>query len=55
MLVVLLTVAIVTADLMLLPSAGSDRACVWTAQADLADEEAKPKQLAIRFANAESK
>ncbi|XP_065893452.1 ran-specific GTPase-activating protein-like [Dysidea avara] len=44
-----------TADLKLLPSAGSDRAWVWTTQADLADEEAKPEQLAIRFANAESK
>lgn len=39
----------------LLPSAGSDRAWVWTVQADFADEEAKPEQLAIRFKNAESK
>ena len=45
----------VTADLKLLPSAGSDRAWVWNPQADYADEEAKPEQLAIRFANAESK
>lgn len=44
----------VTADLKLLPSAGSDRAWVWNPQADYADEEAKPEQLAIRFANAES-
>ena len=49
-----LYVAIVTADLKLLPSAGSDRAWVWNTQADFADEEAKPEQLAIRFANAES-
>ena len=39
----------------LLPSAGSDRAWVWTVQADFADEEAKAEQLAIRFKNAESK
>ena len=44
----------VTADLKLLPSAGSDRAWVWNPQADYADEEPKPEQLAIRFANAES-
>ena len=44
----------VTADLKLLPSAGSDRAWVWNPQADYADEEAKSEQLAIRFANAES-
>ena len=44
----------VTSDLKLLPSAGSDRAWVWNPQADYADEEAKPEQLAIRFANAES-
>ena len=50
-----LHVAIVTADLKLLPSAGSDRAWVWNTKADFADEEAKPEQLAIRFANAESK
>ena len=43
-----------TADLKLLPSAGSDRAWVWNPQADYADEEAKSEQLAIRFANAES-
>lgn len=36
-------------------SAGSDRAWVWTVQADFADEEAKVEQLAIRFKNAESK
>ena len=35
-------------------SAGSDRAWVWTVQADYADEEAKVEQLAIRFKNAES-
>ena len=43
-----------TSDLKLLPSAGSDRAWVWNPQADYADEEPKPEQLAIRFANAES-
>ena len=35
-------------------STGSDRAWVWTVQADFADEEAKVEQLAIRFKNAES-
>lgn len=39
----------------LLPSAGSDRAWVWSVLADFADEEAKKEQLAIRFRNAESK
>ena len=38
-----------------MPSAGSDRAWVWTVQADFADEEAKVEQLAIRFKNSESK
>ena len=38
----------------LLPSAGSDRAWVYTVNADFADEEAKVEQLAIRFKNAES-
>jgi len=32
---------------------GSDRAWVWTAPADFADEEAKEELLAIRFANSE--
>ena len=50
-----LHVAIVTADLKLLPSAGSDRAWVWNTKANFADEEAKPEQLAISFANAKSK
>ncbi len=36
-------------------SAGSDRAFVWNVQADFADEQPKPEQLAIRFKNAESK
>ena len=49
-----LSVDIVTTDLKLLPSAGSDCAWVWNTQADFADEEAKPEQLAIRFGNAES-
>ena len=38
----------------LLPSAGSDKAWVYTVNADFADEEAKVEQLAIRFKNAES-
>ena len=44
----------VTADLKVIPSAGSDRAWVWNPKADYADEEAKSEQLAIRFANAKS-
>ena len=44
----------VTKEMTLLPSAGSDRAWVWTVQADFADEEPKVEQLAIRFKNAES-
>ena len=44
----------VTAEMKLTPSAGSDRAWVWTVQADFADEEAKAEQLAIRFKNRES-
>ena len=39
----------------LTPSAGSDRAWVWSVQVDFADEEAKAEQLAIRFKNAERK
>ena len=46
---------IVTPDMNLLPSAGSDRAWVYTVNADFADEEAKVEQLAIRFKNTESK
>ena len=44
-----------TPDIKLNPSAGSDRAWVYTVTADFADEEAKVEQLAIRFKNAESK
>ena len=44
----------VTPDMKLTPSSGSDRAWVWTVQADFADEEAKVEQLAIRFKNRES-
>lgn len=44
-----------TKDIKLLPSAGSDRAWVYTVQGDFADEEPKVEQLAIRFKNAESK
>ena len=39
----------------LLPSANSDKAWVYTVNADFADEEAKVEQLAIRFKNPESK
>jgi hypothetical protein len=46
---------IVVPDMKLTSSAGSDRAWVWTVQADFADEEPKVEQLAIRFKNAESK
>ena len=46
---------LVTKEMMLLPSAGSDRAWVWTVLADFADEEPKMEQLAIRLKNAESK
>merc|ERR1739838_217728 len=35
------------------PHGGSDRALVWTAPADFADEEAKEEFLAIRFINAD--
>ena len=48
-------VCLVTPDMDLVPSAGSDRAWVYTVNADFADEEAKVEQLAIRFKNAESK
>lgn len=44
----------VTQEMKLTPSAGSDRAWVWSVQADFADEEAKAEQLAIRFKNVES-
>jgi hypothetical protein len=37
------------------PSAGSDRAWVWSTPADFADLEAKKEHLAIRFGNVESK
>ena len=50
----LFCVPAVTPDMKLTPSAGSDRAWVWTVQADFADEEAKVEQLAIRFKNRES-
>lgn len=46
---------IVTPEMNLLPSAGSDKAWVYTVNADFADEEAKVEQLAIRFKNAASK
>ena len=44
---------LVTKEMTLLSSAGSDRAWVWNVLADFADEEAKKEQLAIRFKNAE--
>ncbi|CAI8015325.1 Ran-specific GTPase-activating protein [Geodia barretti] len=44
----------ITPDMKLTPSSGSDRAWVWTVQADFADEEAKVEQLAIRFKNREN-
>lgn len=45
----------VTPDMSLVPSVGSDKAWVYTVNADFADEEPKVEQLAIRFKNAESK
>ncbi|XP_011499703.1 PREDICTED: ran-specific GTPase-activating protein-like [Ceratosolen solmsi marchali] len=36
------------------PNCGSDRAWVWSALADFADEQPKPQLLAIRFANVEN-
>ena len=50
----LLVCSLVTKAMKLLPSAGSDRAWVWTVLADFADEEPKMEQLAIRLKNAES-
>lgn len=47
--------ALVTPEMNLVPSAGSNKAWVYTVNADFADEEAKVEQLAIRFKNAESK
>lgn len=35
-------------------NAGSDRSWVWTAYADVSDEEPRDDVLAIRFANSES-
>ena len=42
-------------EMELKPNCGSEKAWVWTTQADFADGEAKAELLAIRFANAESK
>lgn len=36
------------------PSFGSDKAWLWSALADFADEAPKPQLLAIKFANPES-
>lgn len=44
----------VTPEMNLLPSVGSDKAWVYSVNADFADEEPKVEQLAIRFKNAES-
>ena len=46
---------LVTKEMALMPNAGSDKAWVWTVQADYADEQPKVEQLAIKFKNAESK
>lgn len=42
-------------EMELKPNCGSEKAWVWTTQADFADGEAKAELLAIRFANAESR
>eukprot|EP00731_Ephydatia_muelleri_P036687 Em0305g7a len=44
----------ITKEMALLPNAGSDKAWVWTVQADYADEQPKVEQLAIKFKNAEN-
>lgn len=41
-------------DMELKPNCGSDRAWVWTTQADFSDDESKGELLAIRFANSEN-
>ncbi|XP_069788680.1 ran-specific GTPase-activating protein [Narcine bancroftii] len=43
-----------TPSMELRPNVGSDRAWVWNAPADFADEEPKPELLAIRFLNKEN-
>ncbi|XP_060699397.1 ran-specific GTPase-activating protein isoform X1 [Hemiscyllium ocellatum] len=43
-----------TPSMELRPNVGSDRAWVWSAPADFADEEPKPELLAIRFLNKEN-
>ena len=45
----------VTPEMTLVPSVGSNKAWVYTVNADFADEEAKVEQLAIRFKSPESK
>ncbi|XP_074641040.1 ran-specific GTPase-activating protein-like [Tubulanus polymorphus] len=45
---------LITPEMKMVPSAGSDRAWVWSTLADFADEEAKIENLAIRFKNAET-
>ncbi|KAJ8312077.1 hypothetical protein KUTeg_009450, partial [Tegillarca granosa] len=45
----------ITSSMELKPNCASDRAWVWSAFGDFADEEPKQELLAIRFANAESK
>ncbi|XP_064620483.1 ran-specific GTPase-activating protein-like [Lineus longissimus] len=44
----------ITPHMELLPSAGSNRAWVWSTPADFADLEAKKEHLAIRFGNADN-
>ncbi|EDV28515.1 uncharacterized protein TRIADDRAFT_6846, partial [Trichoplax adhaerens] len=39
----------VSPDMKLIPSAGSDKAWVWTTSCDFADEVSTPENLAIRF------
>ncbi|XP_042193602.1 ran-specific GTPase-activating protein [Callorhinchus milii] len=44
----------ISPSMELRPNVGSDRAWVWNAPADFADEEPKPELLAIRFLNKEN-
>ncbi|KAH3894094.1 hypothetical protein DPMN_018252, partial [Dreissena polymorpha] len=41
-------------EMELKPNCGSDKAWVWTTQADFSEDESRPELLAIRFANAEN-
>lgn len=44
----------VTLDMVMNPKSGSDRACVWTTHADVADGSPKSEILAMRFMNSEA-